>query len=91
MNTLFSAQIALYGYGGMAELNVEGASKDRWAQLFLNMCMVDSDIHSEVSDVDTTGDAPEVVALFSVRNSGKVPAFVCLQIAPGEISLFYGF
>ena len=73
----------------MAELNVEGASKDRWAQLFLNMmCTIDSDNHSQVSDVDTTGDAPEVVASFSIRNNGKVPAFICVQIAPGKISRF---
>jgi hypothetical protein len=80
-NVLF--QIGLYGYGGRTELSIEGASKDQWAQLFLNMNAADTDTHSEMSDVDSTGDALEVFASFSVRNTGKVPAFVCLHIDPG--------
>lgn len=76
--------IALYGYGGMAELTVEGASKDRWAQLFLNMCISESDARCEVSDIDISNDALQGVSSFSVRNSGKIPIFVSLQIA-GEL------
>lgn len=76
--------IALYGYGGVAELAVEGASKDRWSQLFLNMCMSDNDARHEVSDIDASNDAPQVLATFSVRNVGKVPAYISLQIA-GEL------
>ncbi|KAK3907114.1 Centrosomal protein of 192 kDa [Frankliniella fusca] len=76
--------IALYGYGGLAELAVVGASKDRWSQLFLNMCMVDTDTCLEVSDIDASNDAPQVVAMFSVRNTGRVPAYISLQIA-GEL------
>lgn len=74
--------IALYGYGGKAELSVDGASKDRWAQLFLNMCMfADIDAHSEVSDNDASHDAPQIVAFFSVRNSGRVPAYISVEVA----------
>lgn len=77
--------IALYGYGGKADLAVEGASKDRWAQLFLNMnSVVDTDVVSVVSDIDASHDAPQIVSSFNVRNCGKVAAFISLQIA-GEL------
>lgn len=67
-------------------MGVDGASKDRWAQLFLNMCMfADNDAHSEVTDVDASHDAPQIVASFSVRNSGRVPAYISVQIAGGNI------
>ncbi|XP_034237837.1 uncharacterized protein LOC117643194 isoform X2 [Thrips palmi] len=77
--------IALYGYGGNAELAVDGASKDRWAQLFLNMSMfADNDARSEISDINASHDALQIVASFSVKNTGRVPAYISVQIA-GEL------